>query len=190
MMNRIITATSNVEVLIVDANDESNIKHQFKAKNALCQAFLMCMVARGAYVIPRYVGMATQGTALYDTLPLTAPTWAGSWFQTLQASTFAYRDHATGSQSDTNGSISLSYSATDNPPWVKSTTKFLPPYGNDSECRSLVWWGSSYGGQEYSSTMAVYVLDPVQYFTKTANDIVYIYWTINLGCSGRTANAF
>jgi hypothetical protein len=189
-MNRIVTATSNLELLVVDANDESKIKHQFKAKNALCPAFITSMVARGGYVVVRYVGMSTQGTALYSTLPLTAPTWAGSWFQTLQATTFATRDHNTSSQSDTNGSISLSYSSTDNPPWVKSTTKFLPPYGNGSEVKSLVWYGTNYGGQEYHSTFAVYVLDPVQYFTKTANDIVYIYWTVNLGCSGRTANAF
>jgi len=195
--HRMVVASANVEVRVVDAEDETKVRHQFKASNALGVGLVQSLVSRNASyttTAPIRVGMSGNTVPLTTSLvrPVDLTAWLASFWGGCWSSIFAYRDINAAGTGDSNGIATWQYSSTDVPPWFQITAKFLPPYGNGSVCKTL-WWG--YNGyistaDAFNNCTAVYVMNSNEYFTKTAQDVVYIIWRVSINCTGRTNNAF
>jgi hypothetical protein len=207
---RILTSDANVEFIVADAHT-GEVRHKVVRHNTAGPGLVARLASRPVngqhttnsydyYSTISWIGLSSNTTAA-PTIVFGSPT---AWWKDTYNSCFAWRRY---SISDTYGHHVITTSSSVNavPIWLKYSAKFSALYGN-SDINTLLlgsFYGDAVGGDPpssnspgqpwtyYRQTCAFAVLSPGQRFTKTANDVVYVNWTININIpSARVQNEF
>lgn len=204
---RILTSDANVEFIVEDAHT-GEIKHKVVRHNTAGPGLVARLAGRqyqystnsyDYYNHIYFLGLSNNTTAAPTTV-FGSPT---AWWKDIYNSCFAWRRYPI---NDTSGyhTITTSSSVNAAPMWLKYSTKFSALYGNSSintlllGCFGVNCPGdppngvqAAYPSTFYRQTCAFVVLSSGQRFVKTANDVVYVNWTININIpSTRVQNEF